>query len=403
MPGESPLNMMRPLAQRPRRPAAGDARRRRRWPILVPVAIVVLGIGWGWLWYYAAAVADRTLAGWVEREAAAGRAYSCGTQSISGFPFGIAAHCTDAGAEIKNTRPPYAVKAKSVVFAAEVYHPTRLTGNIGGPLTVAELGHSPAFIADWTRARLRVRGIPPDPEGVSAELDGPHVDAVGAAEGGSAVPFFAAKRAAFNGRLVSGSPRNHPVIEGTLHLAAATAPTLHPLLAEPIDFDIDAVLRGFNDLSPKPWAERFREMQAANGGVEIKSVRFVQGGIIVAGKGTLKVNDHGKLDGLVRVAVVGLEQIVPLLGVDHLIAQGIDRLSGAEGSAAQGMSALDRLIPGLGGAIRESANASMVETIKKMGEPAMIDQQPATILPLRFVDGAVYLGMLRLGDAPPLF
>jgi hypothetical protein len=402
MPGQSPLNMMRPPAQRLRRPAAGDVRR-RRWPFLLPVAIVVLAIGWGWLWYYAAAIADHTLAGWVEREAAAGRVYSCGTQSIGGFPFGIAAHCTEAGAEIRNTEPPYVVKAKSVVFAAEVYHPTRLTGDIGGPLTVAELGHSPVFVADWTRARLSVRGVPPDPEGVSAELDGLHVDHVGGPDGGSAVAFFAAKHADFRGRLTSGSPRNHPVIEVTLHLAAATAPTLHPLLAEPIDFEIDAVLRGFNDLSPKPWAERFREMQAANGGVEIKSVRFAQGAALVAGKGTLNVNDHGKLDGLVRVAVVGLEQIVPLLGVDHLIAQGIDRLSGAEGSAAQGMSTLDRLIPGLGGAIRESANASMIETLKKMGEPAMIDKQPATILPLRFVDGSVYLGMLRLGETPPLF
>jgi hypothetical protein len=402
MPGQSPLNMMRPPAQRLRRPAAGDVRR-RRWPFLLPVAIVVLAIGWGWLWYYAASSADHTLAGWVEREAVAGRVYSCGTQSIGGFPFSIAAHCTEAGAEIRNTEPPYVVKAKSVVFAAEVYHPTRLTGDIGGPLTVAELGHSPVFVADWTRARLSVRGVPPDPEGVSAELDGPHVDHVGGPDGGSAVPFFAAKHADFRGRLVSGSPRNHPVIEVTLHLAAATAPTLHPLLAAPIDFEIDAVLRGFNDLSPKPWAERFREMQAANGGVEIKSVRFAQGGALVAGKGTLNVNDHGKLDGLVRVAVVGLEQIVPLLGVDHLIAQGINRLSGAEGSAAQGMSALDRLIPGLGGAIRESANASMIETLKKMGEPAMIDKQPATILPLRFVDGSVYLGMLRLGETPPLF
>lgn len=401
MSGESPLNMMRPPAQRLRSPAARDGR--RRWPILVPIAVILLAIAWSVLWYYGAVVADRTLAGWVEREAAAGRVYSCGAQSVGGFPFGIAARCTDAGAEIKNTNPPYAIKAKSVVFDAEVYRPTKLTGDIAGPLTVAELGRSPAFVADWSRARLSVRGVPPDPEGVSIELDGPHVDAVGGGDGRSAVPFFAARRAELYGRIIAGSPRDHPVIEATLHLAAATAPTLHPLLTDPIDLEVDAVLRGFKDLAPKPWAARFREMQAANGGVEIKSVRFAQGGTIVAGRGTLNVNDHGKLDGLVRVAVVGLERIVPLLGVDRLIAQGIDRLSGAEGSGAQGMSALDRLIPGLGGAIRESANASLVDTIKKMGEPTVIDKQPATVLPLRFVDGSIYLGMLRVGEVPPLF
>jgi len=102
MPGESPISMMRPLPQRVRKLPAGRARR-RRWPILAPAAIVVvLAVGWVWLWYYAASVADRTLSGWVEREAAAGRIYSCGSQSIGGFPFRIQARCATVAAEIKN-------------------------------------------------------------------------------------------------------------------------------------------------------------------------------------------------------------------------------------------------------------------------------------------------------------
>lgn len=401
MPGQSPLNMMRQPAQRVRKPAAGRGRR-RLWSTLALVAIAIaLGIVWVWLWYYAAAVADRTLAGWVEREAAAGRVYSCGAQSIGGFPLGIAAVCIDAGAEIKNTQPPYAVTAKSVVFGAAVYHPTRLTGDIVGPLSLAALGQLPIFVADWSRARITLRGVPPDPEGVAAELDGPRLDSIG--DGGNGAMLFAAKHADVEVRLIAGSPRNHPVIDVTLHLAAATLPTLHPLLASRLDVEIDAVLRGIKDLAPKSLAERLHEMQAAGGDIEIKSLRFAQGNAIVVGKGTLTVNDRGKLDGLVNVAIVGLEEIVPLLGVDRLIAQGIDRLSGAEGSTARSMSALDRLIPGLGGAIRDSANTSLVENLKKMGQPAEIDKKPATVLPLRFADGAIYLGMLRVGDTPPLF
>jgi hypothetical protein len=38
-----------------------------------------------------------------------------------------------------------------------------------------------------------------------------------------------------------------------------------------------------------------------------------------------------------------------------------------------------------------------------MGEPSVIDRQQAIVLPLRFADGAIYLGMLRVGEAPPLF
>jgi len=402
MPGESPLETMRPPTQRMRTPAAArPPRRRRRWPILMPVAIVIVAaIAWGWLWYYAAIVADRTMAGWIEREAAAGRIYSCGTQSIGGFPLGITARCAGAAAEIKNTDPPYGVKAGDISFAAEVYRPTRLVGEIAGPLTLAVSGQPPSFAAKWTRARVTLRGVPPDPEAVSAELENPHVDRLGA---GSGETLFNAKHADLHGRLLAGSPRNHPVIEATLHLIAATAPSLHPLLGEPLDVELDAVLRGFKDLSPKPWPERFREMQADGGGIEISALRFAQGKAVVIGTGKLALNEHGKLDGLMQVAIAGLEQIVPMLGFDQMLARGINQLSGTPGSTAQGVDALDRLIPGLGGALRETANAGIVENLKKMGEPTTIDKQPAVVLPLRFADGGIYLGMLRVGEAPPLF
>jgi hypothetical protein len=400
MPGESPLNMMRPPVQRVRKPAPGRAGR-RWWPILVPVTLVILiAVGWVWLWYYSASVAGRTLAGWVEREAAAGRVYSCGSQSIGGFPFRVEVRCDDAAAEIGNKPPPYAVKVKGVSFVAEVWHPTRLVGDISGPLALSESGQPPGWFADWTRARLIVRGLPPDPEGFSVQFDGSHLDRAGATPG----TIFRTKRAEMEGRLAAGSAHNHPVIEITMHLGGATAPSFHPLLAEPIEAELDAVVRGFKDLAPKPWAERFREMQAApDGGIEVKSLRLAQTSVIVVGAGKLSLNAHGKLDGLVRVAIVGIERLVPLLGVDRLIGQGIDRLAGSEGAAAQGASALDRLIPGLGGALRQSANASLVENLKKMGQPSTIDKQPAIVLPLRFADGSVYLGMLRVGEVPALF
>jgi len=60
-------------------------------------------------------------------------------------------------------------------------------------------------------------------------------------------------------------------------------------------------------------------------------------------------------------------------------------------------------VPGLGATIRQTANATVIENLKKMGEPTTVDNRPATLLPLRFVNGAVYLGMLRIGEVPALF
>lgn len=384
-----------------RRPV-GEPVRRRRWPVLVSAAIViVLAIAWGWLWYYAASIADRTMAGWIDREASAGRIYSCGAQSIGGFPLGLTVRCTNAAAQIRNTVPPYDMKVGDVSFSAEVYQPTRLVGDIVGPLSLAKAGQPPILAANWTRARVGVSGIPPYPETVFADLDSPRVDRI---DTGGNETWFQAKRADLHGRVLSGSPRNHPVIETTLHLIAATAPLLHPLFTAAVDVDADVVLSGFDDLLPKPWPERFREMQANGGGVEMKALRFAQSkAIIVVGAGKLTLNGHGKLDGVMQVAIVGLEQIVPQLGLGEMLAQGIDRLSGSPGTAAQGMNALDQLIPGLGGALRDTANAGIVDNLKKMGEPTTVEEQAAVVLPLRFADGGIYLGMLRIGEVPPLF
>lgn len=384
-----------------RRPV-GEPVRRRRWPVLVSAAIViVLAIAWGWLWYYAASIADRTMAGWIDREASAGRIYSCGAQSIGGFPLGLTVRCTNAAAQIRNTVPPYDMKAGDVSFSAEVYQPTRLVGDIVGPLSLAKAGQPPILAANWTRARVGVSGIPPYPETVFADLDSPRVDRI---DTGGNETWFQAKRADLHGRVLSGSPRNHPVIETTLHLIAATAPLLHPLFTAAVDVDADVVLSGFDDLLPKPWPERFREMQANGGGVEMKALRFAQSkAIIIVGAGKLTLNGHGKLDGVMQVAIVGLEQIVPQLGLGEMLAQGIDRLSGSPGTAAQGMNALDQLIPGLGGALRDTANAGIVDNLKKMGEPTTVEEQAAVVLPLRFADGGIYLGMLRIGEVPPLF
>jgi hypothetical protein len=393
--------MMQRASQRGRPRAAARAPRRRLWPIFVaPGILLLLAIGWCGLWYYAANVADRTIAGWIEREAKAGRVYSCGEQTIGGFPFRIEARCIDAGADVRSHEAPFAVKVKDILVAAQVYHPTLLIGEVTGPLTLSEPGKPPSFIANWQLAQTSVRGLPPEPEQLSFVIDKPHAERVAQ---GRSEQVFLAERAELHGRIASGSASSNPVIETVLRLASASAPTLHPLAAKPTKAELTAVLRGLKDFSPKPWAERFREVQAAGGNIEIKHLRIDQGEIIVAGAGTVSLNPNGKLDGLIRVAIVGIERIVPLLGVDRAIAQGIDRLAGAAGQAQQGLSGLDRLMPGLGGALMQTANAALIDNIKKMGEPTEIDKKPAIVLPLRFSDGAAFLGIVPLGQVPPLF
>jgi hypothetical protein len=407
MTGESPLSIMQGDGERIARRggrAPVPPPRRTAWRFIVPVVVVVgLAAVWCGLWYYAAGVANRTLAGWIASEAAAGRDYTCGSEGVGGFPFSIQVRCSQAAATFKSAQPQVDVAANDITFTAQVWRPTVLVGDVVGPVTVAAPGQAPTLVANWSSARMRVDGIPPNPESISINVERPHLDrgsGGGAGAGGAAL--FVADSAQLEARIVSGSIQNHPVIDIALHFVAAAAPTVHPALAEPVRGDVEVVVRGFKDLEQKPLAQRFRELQAAGGSIELKTLRLERADAIVVGSGTVNVNANGRLDGMLQVAVYGLDALVPQLGIDRLIEQRFDEIAGS-GQAQQGLAALDRLVPGLGGIVRQGANATLVDDVKKMGKPTEIDGKPAVALPLRLANGAVYFGLIRIGDIPPLF
>src|ERR1044072_6481769 len=96
---------------------------------------------------------------------------------------------------------------------------------------------------------------------------------------------------------------------------------VHPVLTEPFNADIRARLTGLKDFSPKPWPERFREIAAAGGKVEIVESRIQQGDMIAVAAGTLTLNANGNLDGELQMTVMGLERIVPALGIDKIFKE----------------------------------------------------------------------------------
>ncbi|AMN39671.1 DUF2125 domain-containing protein [Rhodoplanes sp. Z2-YC6860] len=366
--------------------------RRRRWPIVLIALLVILGALWAGGWGYGAGVAERTLEGWKAREAKAGRVYNCASQSIGGFPFGIEARCTDASAELKTNQPPLSLKAKGMLVSAALWKPTVLTTEFTGPLTVAQPGQQPFVTVTWQYARTELHGLPTSPESAAIHLDQLAVDRT------EAENVFKATRADLNARLVSGTVRENPVIETVVKLVGASAQAWHPAAAIPTDADITAVVRGLKDFAPKPWQQRLRELQAAGGRIEIASARVQQGETIAVANGVLSLSPAGRLDGQLRLTVANLEKFLPALGLDQMLAEqrAPPKLNNAFG-------ALDRIMPGLGNVARQNAGPALVASLGLMGQPTELEGQRAVALPLRFDDGMVSLGPLKLGMTPPLY
>ena len=372
---------------------SGSARRRKRRYIGTLILFLALVGGWSYLWYYATGKAEVAIDGWRAREAKAGRIYTCGSQSIGGYPFRIEVTCDKAAAVFRGNQPPVEIKTSSILVAAQLYQPTLLISDFYGPLTIADLGHAPNIIVNWKLAQSSVRGTPSAPERISLVFDQPVVERI---NGNNRQSVLIAQHIEVHGRLAGGSVTNKPIIETVLRLRAAAAPELHPAAAMPIDADITTLLRGLNDFSPKPWSARFRELQAVDGRVDITQARVQQGDTIAVGDGTLSLNTSGRLQGQLRVTVANIEPFLAAVGTPQVVKNSpdMDRLSGA----------LDRLLPGLGNVARQQATSSNLSLgINLLGEQTTLEGKRAVTLPLRFDDGSMFLGPIWIGNTPAMF
>jgi hypothetical protein len=170
------------------------------------------------------------------------------------------------------------------------------------------------------------------------------------------------------------------------------------------------MVSGLKDFSPKPWPLRFREIQAAGGHVEILQSRFQQGDLIAVGKGTLGFSPSGHIEGELQMTVAGIEKVIPALGIDRMLEDGVPQATldqVAPGVKTQDVSklmgALDRAIPGLSKVVKQNANVGVAAGINALGKEAVLEGHKARAFSLRFVDGVVFLGPLKVAQTPPLF
>ena len=362
-----------------------------RYTILVFIVLALIA-GWSGFWKFAAGKAETTIEGWRAREAKAGRIYSCSSQNVGGFPFRIEVVCDQASAVFRSSQPPLELKTTGLVVVAQVYQPGLLVSEFRGPLTVGEPGKPADLVADWKLAQSSLRGTPSAPERGSLVFDRPAVDRI---NGDTRQNMLRARHMEIHGRMAEGSAADKPVIEVALQLDQASAPTLHPAAAQPIDANVTALLRGLNDFFPKPWSVRFREMQAAGGRIDITKARVQQGEILAIGGGALSLNGNGRLEGELRITMAGVDQFLAAIGAQQKVqtSPNMEKIVGV----------LDRLAPGLGDVARQQAGANISLGINLLGEQTTLEGMRAVTLPLRFNDGAVFLGPIPIGNTPALF
>ncbi len=375
----------------------------RPWLIAVPAAILVLlGIIWSGFWYWSTSKAEATMTAWRVRESGAGRTYDCATTSFGGYPFRFEVDCSEPSVDIRRTA--LTLRAHNLAAVAQIWDPTLVISEIAPPLTVAPLGGAPTATMNWTLAQASLRGMPGAPERLAIVIDKPSLAA--APSGGT---LAEAEHMEFHGRFAAGSAQGHQALDLALDLRHATAPaavaalgTFAPLASAGADLSVVATLHGLSDLTPRPLAEQLRDIQAANGRLEITNARLQQGDMIASATGALTLTARGTLSGDLRLTVVNVTRLIPMLG--------LDRMGVSQDTINRVASKLDKLLPGLSG-MRSRDNgstaggdaASAAAAAALGGKPAELEGQGAVTLALRFDDGVAYIGPLKIGQVPPLY
>ena len=390
-------------------------RRRPLWRLFImPALLVVAAVAWSGFWFFAASQVEVKVDAWRAQEAASGRVYDCAKRSVAGFPFRLEVRCSGASvslraqtAERAATQAPVTASLGEILVVAQIWDPKLLIAEFTAPATISDRGGPPAMMVNWSKARSSVVGLPDVPQRATIVFDDPSIDRV---NGPVQTPLARARLAELHGRLAEGSTQDRPVIETVLKIEQGSLQELHPLLAAPFDADVRTLLSGLKDFKPKPWPERFRELQAAGGRVEIVQSRIAQGDLIALATGTLGLSAGGRLDGELQMTVAGIEKVIPALGIEKMLEEGVpqatlDRV--APGVKSQDVTnllgALDRAIPGLGRVVKQNANVGVTAGINALGKEAVLEGKKARAFPLRFVDGAVFFGPLKVGQVPPLF
>jgi hypothetical protein len=379
--------------------------RKSRWIFVPFVVVVLLAAAWTAFWFHAAAAARSALADWQEEEARAGHSYSCASHGFGGYPFRIEARCDEAAAEVRSPQGSLVIKAKSIAAVSQVYQPTLLVAEISGPLTVGEPGRPTVVAANWLLAQASLRGVPGAPERISLAIDGLRVDRPAA---GAAETLFAADRLELHGRLDSASTAAHPIVDLAATLSGAVAPMGGSVGATPFDLDVTAVLSGLKQLDLRPVKVQLQDLQAAGGSLEITNARLHQADTTAIAVGTLGLSPHARLDGTLRLTVAGLEMFLARSGFGRMFqpasSDGATRSLGRLNSLAPIIGGLDRLAPGLGAAAQSNANArNLAGLLSLLGQRTELDGRPAVAVPLRFSDGAAFLGPIPLGQTPSLY
>ena len=276
--------------------AAPAPRRRFRLPWAIGIGLTIAVAAWTAIWSTARSrildEVDHRLGVLAER----GIRIACADRSIGGYPFRMELACNAPGVTLAETGVSGSAGGLRVV--AQVWDPRLILVEFDGPGVFGEPNRETS--AKWRTLRASLRWSATGVDRVSIAAEG--LDLTTRPTGGAAV-HLTASHAEVHGR-PSGEGRD---LDLAASLAAASLTLADKRVGPPAAaVSVSARLVEFLPPGPGPALPAF----AARGGrIDPVKLGFSVGGIAVEGSGATRLDEAGRLDGMITLVARGLESL----------------------------------------------------------------------------------------------
>ncbi|MGU3536543.1 DUF2125 domain-containing protein [Methylobacterium sp. A54F] len=338
-------------------PPAPDpvVRRRSRVGLFLPyILLLAVAVLWTAGWFYVRARAVSEIDGWMAREAAAGRTWTCADRSVGGYPFRIELRC----GTLRLARSDGGFSLGPTTAVVQVYQPRHGLIEAEGPFRV-EQGGLNADVT-WRKLQGSFHGASDGFVRASLVVDGPK----GAVTGAQPAPItFEAKHLELHARPTPGRFESEGAVDLSLRAEQVLLPLIDPVIgnAAPADLALDATLEQAAGLRTRPLPQELEAWRRAGGSLDIALLSLAKGDRRLQARGALSLDEAHRPAGQLDLRASGLESLIGgLVGqrfgaekgamIGNLVGQllgGGRRGAGGEGSAqaATGEAALKPLPP----------------------------------------------------------
>lgn len=357
--------------------ASRPAKRRGRIGLFLPyILLAIVAIAWSGVWFWLRGRAEGEIDGWMAREAAAGRTWTCQDRSLTGFPFRLELRC----AAVTLSRSDGNFRLGPTTVVVQIYQPRLVVFESQGPFH-AEQGDLTGD-ATWNALQGSFHGAAEGFTRASLVIDGPKVDVAGV---GPQPVSVTGRHLELHARPSPARFESDGAVDVNLQLAQAAIPALDGVTGSsaPVDASLDATIDRATVLGTGAVPKELEKWRRAGGLLQIASLSFAKGDQRVQARGQIALDEAHRPAGQIDLRAAG---------VDALIGSVVGQKFGSKEGALVG-----QLVGGLLGLGRGTPRPDQA--------PAGSGPPLKPLPPLRLVDGQVVFSGFPIPNVrvPPLY